>query len=434
MTAPQEPPEVQTAFEALKLCPFCGDGNLTKRMAQTKVEKFKGVRCNGCGARAPTLAAWRRIAGEEHLARRPGSPEWQIRFTVAGKRVRQSAGTTDKRLAAAAAHRLHAETYRALVLHEQPPAREMTWGDASARFWSEVAQHTRYGQRSQRYMLRVLDRAIGVDTLLTRITDARVAEAAEQMQATLSPATINRYVQLLDVVCRRAAAVWGAQVSGWDAAHHRLREPAGREVYLTQEQARRLMGEACGHLRPILLVELLTGLRMRNVVELQWENVSLDLGRALLIQKGGRRLRVELPSRAVDTLAAAQPDPSERIGAVFRFGNPVVSCRCPRCVSPQYRNEPIRDIRRAFGGAARRAGVLWNGQTKLRFHDLRHTAASWMLEAGGDLIAVKEALGHAQISTTARYSHLMPGRARKVAEAVSDSLEQRLMPAGRMKA
>ena len=367
----------------------------------------------------------RHIEGAEHLARRAGSAEWQIRFTIAGRRIRESAGTTDKALAASRAVQRHAELYRALVLGEAPVPADMRLGEAADRFHAEVGRHTPNGAGHQRHVLAVLRRVLGDEMPLRGIDDGAVARLVAALRdGGRAPATVNRYVAMLAVVCRRARDVWRVPVGAWHPAAHRMAEPAGREVFLDQAQAQRLMGEACGHLRPILLLELLTGLRMRNAVGLAWENVSLDLGRALLIQKGGRRLRVELPGAAVRMLQHIQPDEVERRGPVFVFGNPQAACSCPRCVAAQYRGEPIRDIRTAFGGAARRAGVLWNGQTRLRFHDLRHTFASWLLAETGNLQLVREALGHAQISTTQRYAHLLPGARAQAAEAIAAGLER----------
>lgn len=364
----------------------------------------------------------RPLEGEAFLRTRKGSAELQMQFTVGGVRVRETTGTSDRAQAAAMATERHRALYARLVLREGPAPLDMRWSDAIMRFAGENMHRTHHGLTSWA-------RAIGPETMLRDTTEPAVAAAVERMRAAgLSPASINRYVALAAVTCRRARDVWGVVVGAWDIRHHRQKEPAGREVFLTAEQARRLMGEACGHLRPILLVELLTGLRMRNCVGLAWENVSLDLGRALLIQKGGRRLRVELPGAAVELLRGIASVPAT--GPVFRFGG--TPCECPHCASPAFHGKPIRDIRRAFAGAARRAGVQWSGETRLRFHDLRHTFASWLLAETGNLQLVREALGHAQISTTQRYAHLLPGQRAAAAEAVAAALA--VAPARRAKA
>jgi integrase len=57
-------------------------------------------------------------------------------------------------------------------------------------------------------------------------------------------------------------------------------------------------------------------------------------------------------------------------------------------------------LKKAFSGALRRAGVA-----ELRFHDLRHTAATRMIENGASIVAVSKILGHADLKTTMRYAH-----------------------------
>jgi integrase len=62
--------------------------------------------------------------------------------------------------------------------------------------------------------------------------------------------------------------------------------------------------------------------------------------------------------------------------------------------------EPYHSIKTTYGKALKRAGLVG-----VRFHDLRHTAASMMVESGVDLATVKEILGHSRIEMTMRYAH-----------------------------
>lgn len=375
------------------------------------------------------------IPGEEWVRRRQGTPLWQIQFSIDGHRFRESSGTEDHVAACALAVRRWDEEWRRLKLGERPVV-DLTIGEACVRYWQEVSQHTANGRNSQRYQLNILPLMLGADTHLRDITDNRVAQLAQDLRVRRiepedggpaeerdrSPATINRYLMALHVVTRRAREVWGVEVGDWTVRRHLLAEPQGREVFLDMGQARALMDAIVPHARPIVLLALCTGLRRSNVVHMQWETVSLDMGRAVLVQKGNRRLTVELISEAIELLQHLQPDPGKRKGPVFWFGNPAVDCRCPHCVSDQYRGTPITTIKRSFATAVRAAGLRDMPAGTLRFHDLRHTFASWLLGQTGDLRMVQEALGHSQITTTARYAHLIPGRKRAGIQAAVSGL------------
>ena len=71
------------------------------------------------------------------------------------------------------------------------------------------------------------------------------------------------------------------------------------------------------------------------------------------------------------------------------------------------------NIRTAFDGACRQAKI-----DSFRFHDLRHTCASWLVMKGRSLKEVQEILGHREFSMTLRYAHLSPDRLRDAVAAL----------------
>ena len=124
--------------------------------------------------------------------------------------------------------------------------------------------------------------------------------------------------------------------------------------------------------------------------------------------------------RAVELLRGLGADrPGDE--PVFRY--PGAGCECAHCLNPRNHGQPIRDIRTALATAARKAGLA---HMKLRFHDLRRTFGTLLLAQQGDLRLVQEALGHADIKTTARsYAHLLAGRREKATAALGDVLVER---------
>jgi integrase len=109
-------------------------------------------------------------------------------------------------------------------------------------------------------------------------------------------------------------------------------------------------------------------------------------------------------------LANQRPEDS---GPVFTYGPP---CDCTFCKHERNHGRPIKSIRTAWESARERAGI-----SEFRFHDLRHTVGSRILALTGDLVAAKEFLGHADISTTLRYMHHDKGHKLTVMDTPSES-------------
>ncbi|HSQ92200.1 MAG TPA: site-specific integrase [Nitrospiraceae bacterium] len=114
--------------------------------------------------------------------------------------------------------------------------------------------------------------------------------------------------------------------------------------------------------------------------------------------------------QATAALVSVEPDPARRVGLVFKRAT----------------GEHWGAIRTAFEAAVVRAAI-----PNFRFHDLRHTAASWLAMRGRPLIEIKEVLGHSSISMTMRYAHLSPAHLRSCVESL-DGLTPMIVPLDEM--
>lgn len=330
--------------------------------------------------------------------RRRGSPHWVYDVTVQGRRFRGSTETADHDLAKAVEARVRREALTRAVLGQRPTC---TLAEALSRYWRERAEGSRSAANVW-YQSRNLVALLGGETALDRLTDADLARAVAQLRGRrvgkrtgrrLGPASVNRHLELLRRVLIRARDAWGLAVAPLAFKAHRLREPAPRARYLTPAEADRLIAAAAPHLRPAIRISLLTGLRLANVLRLDWREVDLQ-ARVLTVAvksaaPGGKPHLLPLAPALVAELANLGPRPE---GPVFTR---------PGTGRWKGRAVPIRSWRTAWEGARARAGL-----PEARWHDLRHTTASWLLQSGADLATVRDVLGHESIATTTRYAHL----------------------------
>jgi len=186
-----------------------------------------------------------------------------------------------------------------------------------------------------------------------------------------------------------------------------LKEPAGRLRYLTREEVQRLLAECKNpNLRAVVSLAVNTGMRRGEILGLTWENVDLRNGFILVGQsKNGDRREIPINGAAHEALKAI----------VRRIDTPHVFC--------DKKGNVFKGGRNAFERACKRAGIY-----NFRFHDLRHTAASFMAMAGVDLMAIKQILGHKTIQMTLRYSHLSPGHLRNAVAAIDRAMDSNQTP------
>lgn len=372
------------------------------------------------------------------IYRRPDSDVYWYDITVKGRRLRGSTGET----AAEAARLVEANARREAAASAPRADRRLTLDQAAARYWLEHAA-TLPSSATIDLWIRNLLAGLGGGTWLDQLTDDQVAQWVARRRGTIvhqpkarpgeprpeprriANATVNRELATLRAILTMAARCWGAPVAtiAWRA--HALREAAPRARYLTAEDAQRLLEAAAPHLRPAIELSLLTGIRLANCVRLDWAQVdlagaTLNLRVKSMTAAGGKPHRVPLAPPAVALLANLAPDFSpagdarKRRGRVFLYTPP----------RPGAVPRPIKTWRTAWRAACRRADIA-----DFRWHDLRHTCASWLVQRGVPLEVVREILGHADIGTTLRYAHHADDAARRAVAQLGQILSPTAAPA-----
>jgi integrase len=202
--------------------------------------------------------------------------------------------------------------------------------------------------------------------------------------------------------------------------------------YLTREEAKALLSAARGdRLEALYVLAINTGLRQGELLGLKWEDIDLDAGtlsvrRTLSRTKDGPRFTepktaksrrsVKLTAPAVKGLKhhrAAQDEERARLGSLWEENGLVFRSTT---------STPLRRynlVPRSFKPLLERAGL----SRTVRFHDLRHTAASLLFSKGVHPKVVQEMLGHSTITITLdTYSHVLPDMQDRAVNAMEDAL------------
>lgn len=191
-----------------------------------------------------------------------------------------------------------------------------------------------------------------------------------------SPSTVNRRLSVFSSIHAKARKEWKLPVEHIDFDILKREEPKVRVRHITRAEAKAVLKNLPPHIVLIVAWSLATGCRKNETKTLRWTRVNLETRQAEVQTKGGGTRFVDLGDNALQVLAECK-----RTGPyVFDFKN----------------------LRKHFDRALREAGI-----DDFRFHDLRHTFATWLGNAVGDIAVVMKALGHAQITTTMRYRHVM---------------------------
>jgi integrase len=309
------------------------------------------------------------------LYRHPHSPYWWVRFSIGGIKIRRSSGTRVKEAAAEFEAHLRSDLWRVARLGEKP---KYAWAEAVDRWYRESDIRSREQERERlKWFAQYLD-----STPLAEITREHIEQLRALRTRESSKSTANRYMAGLRMILRKAHREWDwiDKVPAVPMWHLETSEPR----FLTRGQFARLKRELPPHLKALAEFSVETGLRMRNVTGLTWGRV--DLKRKLLVipaarAKAGETIAIPLSIRALAILKAQK-----------HYGEQVFT----------FNRLPVDDANgAAFKKAARRAGVPW-----LRWHDLRHTWASWHVQAGTPLHVLQELGGWKSLAMCQRYGHL----------------------------
>lgn len=328
--------------------------------------------------------------------RSTGGKTYYLRYQCSAGRQRQHKIGRVEDVTIAAARRA-AQRFRSQVVMGGDPGAEKAAIKAVPAYRELAAQHLAEAKLTQRsyattemYMrCHILPRWGKVR--LTDIDSRAVAKwRAEKLAEGLAPATVVKIAAIFGRSFELGAR-WGIPGSEKNPTRGIATKPLNnaRERFLTAEEAGRLREAAAAsqnpQLLPIVSLLLLTGARVRELLDARWQDIDIERQSWLIEKtKTGRRRHVPLSAAALAVIAALP-----------RFKD------CPYLIPNPETLKPIVSFKHAWQRAIRVAKL-----PGLRVHDLRHSAASFMVNSGVDLFAVGKVLGHANVASSARYSHL----------------------------
>lgn len=226
---------------------------------------------------------------------------------------------------------------------------------------------------------------------VAQTTSAVIVEKRDMLALEFTNATTNRYTAALSHVFTVMVREWEMLPASPFAKLKKLKEGKGRNRFLSDDERKALLAACAADqtrkpLLTIVTLAICTGARKGELLGLKWRDVDFKRGRLVAHDtKNGDQRTLFLSGYALELLLALYAIKHPRSAYVF-------ARRCGR--------KPI-EIDREFTRALDRAGI-----EDFHFHDLRHTAASYMAMNGKAATDIKAALGHRSVAMVDRYAHL----------------------------
>jgi len=244
------------------------------------------------------------------------------------------------------------------------------------------------------------------DLRLNRLTPAALVEVRDELSRDRAPSTVNRYLAVISHACTLAEREWGWLESNPVRRVGRLKEPKGRVRYLTDSERERLLKAARDsdhpHLYPIVLIALTTGARRSEILGLRWRDIDFKNRRAVIEHtKNSERRSLALVPQVLDEL--------RKLRKVRRIEDDLVFAH-PDTGKPSYFY-----FEKAWTRVREKAEI-----EDFRFHDLRHSCASYLAMNGATTAEIAAVLGHKTLAMVKRYSHFSDAHVQGVVERTAE--------------
>lgn len=330
-----------------------------------------------------------------------GNNKWYYRFQLNGKEYyRACKGAVDQKTALQYEAIVKAEIMKGnLGILDNKPKPTLKYAIKLYLDYSECNKKSYKGDlRSTEIFLEYFG---NID--LEDITPAKIEDFKRDVKNSTGNknATINRYLQALSKMLNIAVAnellnknpMWSVKKLKENNYKTRVLMPDEEErLFKEIERGYEVVGRDRKkkkiypyiYLKNIIICALQTGMRKSEILKLKWSNIDFDYEYIELLEtKSGKSRKIPISSKLMKIFKKILTTSNSE----YVFVNPST-------------NSNYIDIHRSFETVLKNAEI-----NNFRFHDLRHTAATRMLEKGADIRTVQEILGHSSVSVTERYTH-----------------------------
>jgi integrase len=315
--------------------------------------------------------------------RTDGSIAWYYNFSYKGKQYRAVGGTT-RTQAQRTLERVRTEVINETYEH----AREQNtkFEEVSGEFLVTSKTEKRSWKRDVQLVDHLIKFFKGKLLIQIKPADIELYKTNRKSEG-VSGSTINRELAALKRIFYIAIKNKKAKYNPVTDVKF-MQEPPGRTRYLNLEEINKLLTKCNDQVKPVVIVALNTGMRSQEILDLKWNNIfienTINPYLEIEISKNGKKRFIPLNNTLI-TLFSDLKIKSDGRSEIFL----------------NYRNQPLKHIRKQFHYARDKANI-----NDVRFHDLRHTFASHYLMNGGDLLSLKQILGHSTLKMVERYAHL----------------------------
>lgn len=342
-------------------------------------------------------------------------PVWWMRFSYQGKQIRESTETDDRKLAQRIFDKTKGEIAEG-TWFEKLPAENYTFAELMDKYLKE------YSVVNKAASSHIRDKSVNSHLqehfgkfYLPEITPKIISEyKTKRREEGASPRTINYELTVMSHAFNLATREW--EITNDNPVQKVAREKVRNQVerWLTDEEEERLISASPDWLRSIITFAIYTGFREGEILGLKWSQVDFRRKEITISeQKNDQTDTLPLNNKTIMVLREKWNNRRKDDEYVF----------------PSQNNTRIlhRNLFRAFQSAKEKAKI-----EKFRFHDLRHTFATRLVQSGVDIYAVKKLGRWKTLSMVTRYGHFNTESLRpsievmdKVKKEISTNLAQR---------